>query len=768
MSARSCLFPSRLRTLVIAMATVVLVAGAARVESAVLYTRSTPLTVDETAEGYLLPGCTLTRNDAARDTLWLRFSVQPASDMTCESYVAGLQFLRPSAPLNLGLGIGNALASNAYGAWNTSRGEWDFKSRTPDPGTYKCAVRRGDVTTLLVRVRYMPNAIDTVTVWLSPDSTLNETLQSDSLRTVFTADAGFQSLALRESGGAEGWTFSRLAIATQRAELFGPAAFADATTLTVAYCEMGQGVSWADVDGDGDHDLMTTDETAGVRLFRNDGRGGFTIGTPDALALTDATEALNWCDLDGDGDLDVYASRYGAPNRLLRNDGAGVFVDVTSGPLADAGVTTASVWGDMDRDGDLDLFVTDFAGTDHLYRNDRAAGFVDATPPLLAGPGNSTSAVWGDVDGDGDLDLFVAHLNRPNHLYRNEGQGVFSDLVQPDVNRPGYCFGSAFADYDDDGDLDLFVVGNGESHRLLRNDHGVFHEAAAGPLAVPMPGVGCAWADVDNDGDLDVFVTSYGDGDRLFRNDGDGVFSEATGVLGTIGFDTGAAWGDMDGDGDLDLYEGNEGDGNHLFRNTLSSGNHWLQVGLVGTASNRAGIGAQVRVVSGGRVQMRELSGGSGFGSQDALVAAFGLGADTRVDTLSVRWPSGVVQVLRGVAAVDRRMAVVEPPLVLGVEDASVTGLRCAPAAPNPFRVATQVAFQMPRDGVVRATVHDVQGRLVATLAQGAFAAGAHTLQWNGCDARGQRVRDGLYLVRLALRDASGNATHVEKLVLTR
>lgn len=737
-------------------------------QAAVLYSHPAPMTVNERDEGVVLPGCTVSRGDTALDTLWLRFSVRPASDMTCESYLAGLQFIRPSAPLGMGLGLGNALASSAYSAWGTARGEVDFKSRTPDPNTYKCSVRRGDVITMLVRVRYMANAVDTVTVWLAPDSTLDEKQQADSLRTVFTADAGFSALALREVGGAEGWTFANLAVGTQRAELFGPAVFTDATTLTVAYCEMGQGVAWADLDGDGDHDLMTSDETGPVRLFRNDGRGGFTIGTPVELALTDATEALNWGDVDNDGDLDVYVSRYGVANRLLRNDGTGVFNDITSGPLADAGVTTASVWGDMDRDGDLDLFVTDFSGTDHLYRNDRAAGFVDATPPLLAGPGNSTSAVWGDIDGDADLDLFVAHLNRPNHLYRNDGNGVFTDIVAPDVNRPGYCFGSSFADVDGDGDLDLFVVGNGEAHRLLRNDRGVFHDIASGPLAVSMPGVGCAWADVDNDGDLDLFVTSYGDGDHFYRNEGSGEFSDATGVLGNIGFDTGAAWGDMDGDGDPDLYVGNEGDGNHLFRNAQASGNHWLQVNLVGTGSNRVGIGAQVRLVAGGRVQLRELSGGSGFGSQDALVAAFGLGANLRVDSLSIHWPSGVVQILPPVTVVDRRLTIVEPPLVLGVGDRTESGLHCSPASPNPFRIGTQIAYQLPREGTVRATVHDVQGRRITTLAQGLFAAGAHTLVWDGTDARGQRVRDGLYLVRLDVRDALGQATRVEKLVLTR
>ena len=228
------------------------------------------------------------------------------------------------------------------------------------------------------------------------------------------------------------------------------------------------------------------------------------------------------------------------------------------------------------------------------------------------------------------------------------------------------------------------------------------------------------------------------------------------------------AWGDMDGDGDPDLYVANEGDGNHLYRNLQTTGNHWLQVRLAGTTSNRAGIGAQVRIVSGGVVQMREFSGGSGLGSQDAIVAAFGLGGRTRVDSLVVHWPSGIYQYLPPITLVDRAITLTEPPLALAVGDGAAVGLRCAPASPNPFRAATHVAYQLPRSSQVRATVHDVQGRLLATLTQGAQSAGTHDLLWEGRDAQGRRVRDGLYLVRLDVRDARGHATHTEKLVLTR
>ena len=668
--------------------------------AATLFTRTAPLTVDD-SDAFDVPGCNLYRTDADADTLWFRVVVQPTSDMTTERYSAGLLFLHSGAPL----GIGNAPLSSCYSVWGVPTGELDLHSRTPEPGTFACAVRRGDITTLLVRVHYQPNALDSVTVWLSPDSTQTEYTQSDSLRTTFLADASFARLALGEVGGAAGWTFSHLAVATTRAELFGPEAFGDVTTFALGAVVVGEGVAWADYDGDGDPDLAASDVVGPVQLFRNDVAAGFTSVTTTAFASSDASDAFSWGDVDNDGDLDLYVSRSGLPNQLLRNDGRGQFTDVTSGPLADAGSTVMSVWGDMDNDGDLDLFVADFDGTDHLLRNDGAAGFKDVTPPGMAGPGNTTSAVWGDIDGDGDLDLFVAHANRPNHLYRNDRRGVFTDLVQPAIARPGSCFGAAFGDYDDDGDLDLFIVGNGEPNRLLRNDHGVFTEVTSGALAEPGSGVGCAWADVDLDGDLDLLVTHYGESDRLFRNDGDGQFVDATGALGLASFDTGCAWGDMDGDGDPDLYVANEGDGNHLYRNLQTTGNHWLQVRLAGTTSNRAGIGAQVRIVSGGVVQMRELSGGSGLGSQDALVAAFGLGGRTRVDSLVVHWPSGIYQYLPPITLVDRAITLTEPPLALAVGEGAAVELRCAPATPNPFRAATHVAYQLPRAAQVRATV---------------------------------------------------------------
>jgi hypothetical protein len=272
-----------------------------------------------------------------------------------------------------------------------------------------------------------------------------------------------------------------------------------------------------------------------------------------------------------------------------------------------------------------------------------------------------------------------------------------------------------WGDYDNDGDLDLYFANRYTGNKLLRNDGGgVFVDVTSGPLADGGHAKNVAWGDYDNDGDLDLFLAK-GDGairgpNRLLRNDGGGVFVDATsGALTDSGLWSGSTLGDFDNDGDLDLYVANLQGANRLFLNQKGSSKHWLHVNLVGVVSNRSAIGARVRAVASGLSQIREISGGSGYCSQNSLTAEFGLGSRTSVDTLEIRWPSGTIQKLTGIP-VDTLLVITESAFIRG--DANGDGVINAAdvvylinylyihgPAPNPLQ-----AGDVDSDGLINAS----------------------------------------------------------------
>jgi len=430
----------------------------------------------------------------------------------------------------------------------------------------------------------------------------------------------------------------------------------DATTGPLGnYGGRGLGVAWGDYDNDGDLDIYLSNNGNPNKLFRNDGGGVFTDATTSPLDDPGIGYGVAWGDYDNDGDLDLYLANSGQANKLFRNNGDGTFSDATSGPLGDAGYGVAVAWGDYDNDGDIDLYLTNYLSSNKLVRNDGGGNWTDVTSSPLNDSGSSEGAAWGDYDNDGDLDLYLAKFyGEANKLFRNNGGGSFTDVTSGPLGDTREGISVDWGDYDNDGDLDLYLVNNGQANKLFRNDGGGnFTDVTSGPLGDAGYGLSAAWGDYDNDGDLDIYLTNSYCCNKLFRNDGGGVFVDATtGGLGDAQqYSAGTAWGDYDKDGDLDLFVANTGtwDNNRLFRNEVGSKNHWLHVDLVGVISNKAGIGARVRVVAGGKSQIREISGGSGFCSQNSLTAEFGLGSSTSVDSLIIRWPSGIVQKQTGI-----------------------------------------------------------------------------------------------------------------------
>jgi hypothetical protein len=530
-----------------------------------------------------------------------------------------------------------------------------------------------------------------------------------------------------------------------------------------------RGAAWADVDQDGDLDLYMGNGGANI-LARNDS-GTWVDATSGALGNAGNTRSVIWGDADNDGDLDLYIANLNSSNVLVRND-AGTWVDATSGPLGDAGEGTASAWGDFDGDGDLDLYLVNYAAgsVNHLFRND-GGSWVDATSGPLGTSNLGVGAVAADFDNDGDLDLYLVNgTSGANKMFRNDS-GTWVDVTTAALAPSITSAGASAGDYDNDGDLDLYVTAfpGGHSNRLLRNNGTSWSNATSGPLGVTTSSRTGAWGDMDNDGDLDLFVTCINGANRLFRNDSGTWADVETATFGENEYSSPAVWGDYDGDGDLDLFKGTGGaTPNRLYRNDLANGNHWLHVDLVGVISNRSGIGARVRVLAGGVSRIVEISGGSSYSSQNSLTAEFGLGASTLIDSLVIRWPSGIVWDTTGVA-VDQRIVLVEQTDNVAVTEWSGLphSLELSAGMPNPFHSSTRIEYALPAAARVNLAVHDVQGRRVATLAEGERKPGRFSVRWDG-RGEGGRARAGLYFVRLTVRTEDGERTMLRKLVLTR
>jgi len=442
------------------------------------------------------------------------------------------------------------------------------------------------------------------------------------------------------------------------------------------------GCAWGDYDQDGNGDLIVGSGFGQTnRLYHNNGNGSFARITTGKIVNEPAdADAVVWGDYDNDGDLDLFVSNFMTPANdfFYRNEGDGTFVKIIQGPwVNDSSPGVGAAWADYDADGFLDLYVANTQGqNDFLYHNNGNATMTRITTgPIPSSSGWSTGCAWADYDGDGNLDLLVANsapsgqLGENEFQFHNNGNGTFTRITTgPAVNDGGHSDGVAWGDYDNDGDLDLFVGdGLGENNRLYRNDgpNGFVRITDGAIVNDGGNSISAAWGDYDNDGYLDLFVANdLGENNFLYHNEGEGTFSKVVDgpVVNDGGASWGCAWADFDNDGDLDLFVANGGadaatpppaEPSFLYRNDGGT-NSWFLVRLTGIASNRSAIGAKVRVLAtiGGKSfwQLREVSGGGGWCSQNDLRAHFGLGDASQVDLLRIEWPSGIVQELTNVA----------------------------------------------------------------------------------------------------------------------
>jgi hypothetical protein len=459
----------------------------------------------------------------------------------------------------------------------------------------------------------------------------------------------------------------------------GDGTFTDVTAVAKVGAEglFGMGVAVGDYDNDGFPDLFVVGYGRSI-LYHNNGDGTFTNMTVRAGVENSARwgSSAAWFDYDNDGQLDLVIANYvdwspehnfycgdqgpgmrsychpddfhGQPPTLYHNNGDGTFTDVSksSGVGLKGGNGLGVVTFDYDNDGWQDIFIANDHMPNFLFHNNRDGTFrevgytagvaVSSDGQFEAGMGTDAA----DATGSGRLDLVVTHLDMQlARLYQSLGDRTFDDATLR--SKIGYAtyhmsgFGTRFMDYNNDGARDIFMA-NGHVLDNIERYH----------------------AD-----------TRYAEPKLMFRNNGHGIFENVSDRMGPDFLlprvSRGAAIADFDNDGDLDILVNNCGQPPQLLRNDGGNTNHWLEILLIGTNSNRDGVGARVKVIAEELVLYDQRKGGMSYQSAQDPRLHFGLGSHSNVDSIEILWPSGSATKLAGLKG-DRIIAIKEG---LGIVD---------------------------------------------------------------------------------------------------
>ena len=409
----------------------------------------------------------------------------------------------------------------------------------------------------------------------------------------------------------------------------------------------------ADIDGNGYTDLLLGNGQRASFLFANDDGTAFTEVFEDLYIFSQRT---NLVDIDNDGDLDAFVCHDVDGNHNYRNDGnQNMVLDFNLIETLNLAGNYASLWVDYDNDGDTDMHLTkcrqgsspgDPERTNAMYRNNGDGTYTEVAATInLDDNEQSWATVWQDFDNDGDFDAFCVNHSDANRFYENDGTGVFTDIIVSTGINP----------------TDLGAWEN----------HG---------------------ADFDNDGYVDIFSEMARE---LYMNNGDMTF---TGY--DLAFDEGAV-GDFNGDGYLDV--GRAGD---LWMNDGGT-NNWVKFALVGVESNLHGIGARITINGDWGTQIREVRSGTGYSHMSTLIAHFGLGTSTEIESVLIEWPSGTLDLIENVD-INSQHVFIEGENVLGTSDFALNGISLYP---NP--TSAMVNFSLKNIEGTPVRIIDVNGRTI-------------------------------------------------------
>ncbi len=415
---------------------------------------------------------------------------------------------------------------------------------------------------------------------------------------------------------------------------------------------MGFTVVWVDYNNDGFPDFFgSADETF---FYMNNGDGTFTNVTQSTGLAGIDPNSITVADYDKDGhkDMLITSKMYGVPVTIYRNINGEYFQAVEN--LSD--YAENALWLDYNNDGDLDVFIIDGYGVE-LFKNNGDNTFQEVTDLLGLTNITGKTASAADYNNDGFTDIYVGSSSN-NTLIKN----IAGALYQNVTNFAGVAdfrktVAVAWGDYNDDGYTDLYSA-NIQSNRnvLFRNNgNGKFTDVTE---AAGVPDIGdarnCSWIDYNNDSWLDLFNTNHVNSNKLYRNDEDGTFTNVASGAGITdpedGF--GVSWSDYDLDGDLDVIIcGHTGLTLNLLRNDGGNSENYLFLNLKGVFDNASGIGTRIKLYANEKCQTQDLCGATGTCGQNALPVHFGLNTATVVDSIILRWQSGMIQKLYDISA---------------------------------------------------------------------------------------------------------------------
>lgn len=408
-------------------------------------------------------------------------------------------------------------------------------------------------------------------------------------------------------------------------------------------------------------------------LYKNNCNGTFEDVSESAGINKEKlhTRGVAWGDYNNDGFIDIYISTWGEinfnksesawklinwksePNILYKNNGDGTFTNVTK---------IAGVGGEAKCDKYMNF--NNKPKRELLNENQEGKN-------NYPGLKSNWQPIWFDYNNDGLPDIYVSHEVTTNALYKNNGNGTFTDVTE----QAGLCqlhstHGVAVGDYNGDGYLDLYITGSLRNLFYINNGNGTFKEVSEENNTADFGflGWGVGALDYNNDGNLDIYVVNGSSQntsvkynypsrlDALFENDGHGNFKNVSQKAGLFGndFKTFGAFADYNNDGFTDALILSDPDPNiatspnlpnRLYKNQ-PNGNHWLTIRLLGTKSNKDGIGAKLIIESQGKKQYREVGSGGSLMSQNSPWPTFGLNQASIVDELTIKWPSGSIQTL--------------------------------------------------------------------------------------------------------------------------